>query len=132
MFVWVWIHLWRVFVMEIPRKLTCGNSFCKFTGSGTLISMKQDSTREKIWRRTEKSQLLKLLKRKNTHGVFINLKLTGNGRLLWPFPGKIKTKKFLLSTQNQRCLNVKFSRWFNVGKLILFRRWKTVTFSTLM
>ena len=38
--------------MDILRKLTCGNSFCKVTGSKTLISMKQDSIREKTWRRT--------------------------------------------------------------------------------
>ena len=33
---------------EIPRKLTCGNSFCKVAASKALISMQQDSTREKI------------------------------------------------------------------------------------
>ena len=33
---------------EIPRKLTCGNSFCKFAASKALISIQQDSTREKI------------------------------------------------------------------------------------
>ena len=42
------IHLWRVFVLEIPRNLTWGNSFRKVTGNKALISMKQDSTREKI------------------------------------------------------------------------------------
>ena len=36
---------------EIPRKLTCGNSFCKVAASKALISMQQDSTREEIWRR---------------------------------------------------------------------------------
>ena len=36
------------FVLEIPRNLTCGNSFCKVTGSKTLIFMKHDSTGEKI------------------------------------------------------------------------------------
>ena len=51
MFDWVLIHLWRVFVLEISRKLTCGNSFCKITDSKTLNSMKQDSIREKIWKR---------------------------------------------------------------------------------
>ena len=39
---------------------------------------------------------------------------------------------FLESAQNQRCFNVKFRRWFNVDKLMLFRRWNTVTFSTLI
>ena len=39
---------------------------------------------------------------------------------------------FLESTQNQRCFNVKFRRWFNVDKLMLFRRWNTVIFSTLI
>ena len=33
---------------EIPRKLTCSNSFCKVDTSKALISMQQDSTREKI------------------------------------------------------------------------------------
>ena len=37
---------------EILRKLTCGNSFCKVAASKALISMQQDSTREKIWSRT--------------------------------------------------------------------------------
>ena len=37
---------------------------------------------------------------------------------------------FLESTQNQRCFNVKFRRWFNVD--MLFRRWNTVIFSTLI
>ena len=53
-------------ILEIPRKLTCSNSFCKVAGSKTLISMQQDSTREKIWRRTL-------------------LQLTENGCILWPF-----------------------------------------------
>ena len=32
---------------EIPRKLTCGNNFV-FAASKALISMQQNSTREKI------------------------------------------------------------------------------------
>ena len=40
--------------------------------------------------------------------------------------------RFLVSTQNQRCFNVKFRRWFNVDKMTLFRRWNTVTSSTLI
>ena len=43
-----------------------------------------------------------------------------------------KNKIVLESTQNQRFLNVKFRRWFNVDKLTLFRGWNTCTFSTLM
>ena len=50
MFELVWIHLWKIFFLEIPRKLTCGNSFCKVTGSKTLILMKSESIKEKIWR----------------------------------------------------------------------------------
>ena len=42
------INLRRVFVLKIPRNLTYDNSFCKVTGSKTLISMKQDSTGEEI------------------------------------------------------------------------------------
>ena len=67
MFDWVWIQLWRVFFLKIPRKLTCGNSFCKVASNKTLISMQKNSTREKIWRKTL-------------------LQLSGNGRLLWLFP----------------------------------------------
>ena len=52
MFDWVWIHLRGAFVLEIPRKLTYGNSFCKFTGSKILYAMKQDFARKKIWKRT--------------------------------------------------------------------------------
>ena len=37
---------------EIAGKLTCSNSSCKVAASKALISMQQDSTREKIWRRT--------------------------------------------------------------------------------
>ena len=72
MFDWVWMHLWRIFVLEIPRKLTSGNSFCKVTGSKILILMKQDSTRERKFEREHhcKIQLLKLLKRPNPHGCF--------------------------------------------------------------
>ena len=33
---------------EIPRKLTCSNSFCKVDLSKALISMQQDSFRQKI------------------------------------------------------------------------------------
>ena len=33
---------------EIPRKLTCSNSFYEVAASKALISMQQDSTREKI------------------------------------------------------------------------------------
>ena len=44
----------------------------------------------------------------------------------------MRTKLFLESTQNQRCFNVKFRRWFNVDKLTLFRRWNTVIFSTMI
>ena len=89
MFDWVWIHLWRVFVLEIPRKLTSGKCFCKVAGSKTLISMQQDSTREKIWRRTllQKSAFKVTEKEKTLMNVFINLQLPENGRLLWPFPG---------------------------------------------
>ena len=32
---------------EIPRKLTCSNSFCKVAASKALISLQQDYTREK-------------------------------------------------------------------------------------
>ena len=52
MFDWVKIHLWRVFLLEIHRDLTCVNSLCKVTGSKALISVKQDSTRDKLWSRT--------------------------------------------------------------------------------
>ena len=33
---------------EIPREVTCSNSFCKVAASKALISMQQDPTREKI------------------------------------------------------------------------------------
>ena len=45
MFDWVSIRLCRV--CENTHK-TKFNSFCKVTGNKTLISVKQDSTREKI------------------------------------------------------------------------------------
>ena len=65
------IHLRRVFVLEIPINLTCGNSFCKVTGSKAIISMNEDSTREKVWWiLTREKHLLKLLKRKNSHECF--------------------------------------------------------------
>ena len=48
------------------QKTNLGNSFCKVAGCKTLISMQQDSTRQKIWRKTL-------------------LQLTENGRLHWPF-----------------------------------------------
>ena len=87
MFDWVCIHFWRVFVLEILRNLTYRNYFCKVTGNKTLISMKQDFTRDKIWRGVLfKSQLLKLLKRKNAHGCFHKLAAYWHIRLLWPFP----------------------------------------------
>ena len=44
----------------------------------------------------------------------------------------IRTKMFLRSTQNQRYFNFKFRHWFNVDKLMLFRRWNTVIFSALV
>ena len=68
------MHLWRVFVLEIPRNLTCSSSFCKVTSSKPLISMKQDSARKKFeGEHYCKSQLLNLLKRKNPHGCFHKL-----------------------------------------------------------
>ena len=93
------------------------NSFCKVTGSKTLIWIKQDSCN--YW----KGQKLR--------NVFINLQLTGNRNILWPFPGNIETKMVLWSTQNQCCFNVEFRRWFNFDKETLFRRWNTVTSSML-
>ena len=38
---------------------------------------------------------------------------------------------FLWSTQNQRCSNFKFQRWFNIDKLNLFWCWNTIIISTL-
>ena len=38
---------------------------------------------------------------------------------------------FLWSTQNQRCSNFKFRRWFNIDKLNLFWCWNTIIISTL-
>ena len=60
---------------EIPRKLTCGNSFCKVAASKALISMQQDSTREKIWRRTllQKSAFKVTEKEKPSCGCFQKL-----------------------------------------------------------
>ena len=106
--------------LNTPLKSICyGNTqktnlrelFLQSYNSKTLISVKQDSTREKIWRRT-------LLQKSK--------------RLLWRFPGNIKRKMLLWSTQNQCCFNVKFGRWFNVDKVMLFRCWNTVIFSTSM
>ena len=36
----------------VPRKLIYGNSFCKVAASKAPISMSQDPTTEKIWRKT--------------------------------------------------------------------------------
>ena len=44
----------------------------------------------------------------------------------------VKDNSFLESTQNQRCFNIKFRRWFNVDKLTFFRRWNTVIFLMLI
>ena len=37
-----------------------------------------------------------------------------------------------MSTQNQRCFNVKFRRWYNVDKLTLLKRWNAVILSTVI
>ena len=56
---------------EIPRKLTCSNSFCKVAASKALISMQQAIPERKLeGEHYGKSRLLKLLKRKNPHGCF--------------------------------------------------------------
>ena len=96
MFDWVWILLWR----------TCDNSFCKVKSRKTLISMKLDSTREKIWRRTllRKSVFWSYWKRKTLTGVFINLQLTENGRLLWPFPGNFHK---ILAENHYHCKQIR-------------------------
>ena len=44
----------------------------------------------------------------------------------------IRTKMFLWSTQNQRCFNFKFRRWFNVDNLTLFGRRNTLSFLRCM
>ena len=51
--------------------------------------MKQDSTREKIWRRTllQKSVSFYTEKENILMDVFINLQLTESGHLIWPFSG---------------------------------------------
>ena len=71
MFELVWIHLWKIFFLEIPRKLTCDNSFCKVTGSKTLILMKSESIKEKIWRITlvQKSDF-KVTEKEKHSGMF--------------------------------------------------------------
>ena len=149
----------------MPRNLTCGSSFCNVTCSKALISMKQDYTREKIWRITllqkssfkviEKEKLswmfswtCSLLKMDASSDHFLEtfikyqLKTTVRRQIR---PEQIsfsvtvlkhciivKDNSFLESTQNQRCFNVKFRRWFNVDKLTLFRRWNTVIFLMLI
>ena len=56
--------------------------------------------------------------------------------LIWRFQffkhHDIRRRLLLESTQNQRCFNLKFWHWFDVDKFTLFRRWNTVTFSTLI
>ena len=132
MFDWVSIHFWRVFVLEICIKLTL-----------ILFANLQAVRLWFQWNRTPparkfegehycKVSFCSYWEGKTLMNVFINLELTGNGRLLWPFPGNIKTKMALWSTQNQRCFNFKFRRWFKVDKLTLLRRWNTVTFSMLI
>ena len=44
----------------------------------------------------------------------------------------VKDNGFLESTQNQRCFNLKFQRWFNFDKLTLFRCWNTAIFLMLI
>ena len=58
----------------MPRKLTCGNCFCKVTGSKIVVSNFKElglHQRKKIeGEHYCKSQLLNLLKRKNQHRCF--------------------------------------------------------------
>ena len=159
------MQLSRVFVLEIPRHLTCGNFISKVTGSKALISMKQDSTREKIWRITlllkssfkaiEKEKLSRmfsltcsLLKMDVFSDHFLEnfikyqpkttvWRQIRSEQILFSITVLkhciiVKDNSFLESTQNQRCFNVKFRRWFNVDKLTLFRRWNTVIFLMLI
>ena len=69
---------------EIPRKLTCGSSFCKVAASKALISMQQGSTREKISSRTlfQKSAFKVNEKEKTLMDAFKNMRLTENGWFL--------------------------------------------------